>query len=122
MATARQSGHTTAAYTVAKEYFNNAIFLSPTYDISSRLNDNFVRFLIKNNIQIVSYTKRHISTKDKKYHFGSYNSLEFSKGLNCEAVFIDPACMLRPREIDDIYRTFAPCMYNNSEKFFIFIG
>ena len=101
MRSARRSGHTTAMCKVAYEYFNKVIFLCPTIGLANRLYNTFVS-LYKNEDDIIQRTSGTIITKCGGYFFGSYESLDKFRGIDCEAVFIDPSCMLKPKKEEQI--------------------
>jgi len=124
MCVARRSGHTTAMCKIAQKYFNSAIFLSPTMEISNNLYKGFAALYEVYDDDFVYLKKRNgtMLTRDGEYFFGSYKSLNKFRGIDCEAVFIDPSCFLRPKETDEIYEILGPCMQNYPQKFFIFIG
>lgn len=120
MCTARGSGHTTAICKVAKEYFENAIFLSPTVEMSERLNECF-RSLQVDSSEFVKTNKHEIFGRNGRYLFGTYNSLDTFRGNECEAVFVDGTFMMNNKKEEDIYTILSPCMCKYSQRFFIFI-
>jgi len=123
MATSRRSGHTTAICKIAQSYFNSAIFLSPNLDVSRFLCEAFKkRYDVEGIKKITKNTRDTILTKDGGYFFRSYRSIDGIRGIDCEAIIIDPACLLKPKEEDKIYRDLGPCMHTYLEKFFIFVG
>jgi hypothetical protein len=117
----RRTGHTTAMCKVAYEYFDKVAILGFNYDMAEKLSGLFFSPLIKDDKNIIKHNKMEIITTNGYYLFGSKNSLDRFRGWEIEAVFIDVACMLKPKEEKEIYRVFAPCMCNHSQKFFVFI-
>ena len=120
MCTARRSGHTTAMCKLANEYFDKVIFLSPNQEMSYRLFD-YCDSLHSSSIEKSSRHKDEIVTKTGTYLFGSHNSLNNFRGMECEAVFIDGTFWLNAKKEDEIYSALTPCMKNNPQRFFIFI-
>lgn len=121
MCSSRGSGHTTSMCKLAKEYFDKVIFLSPNHDMSERLNDCFQN-LHSSRIEKSSRHKDEIVTQSGHYLFGSHNSLNNFRGMDCEAVFIDGTFMLNTiSKENEIYSTLAPCMKKYPQRFFIFI-
>lgn len=123
MCSARQSGHTTAMCKVAYEYFDKVAFLCPNCDIARMVSSNCFSKVIKEYSKgdIIKHNSLETITKDGYYMFGSYKNLNTFRGREFEAVFVDPSCLLKPKEEKEIYAIMAPCMLNYPQKFFVFI-
>ena len=119
MCTARQSGHSTAIFRIAREYFEKVIFLSPTLKMSERLNECFLGKI--DGLDLVKANKHEVLTRKDRYLFGTHNSLDVFRGQECEAVFVDGTFNMSVSKEDDIYTVLAPCMQNYPQRFFIFV-
>jgi len=119
MTTSRQSGHTTAVCKLAHEYFDSAILMSPTYEMSKRF-CQFLRHVIPDS-EITKITKSELATNNGGYYFGSYKSIDIFRGISCEAVIIDGTFDLTPKKEDELYTVLEPCMSRWHQKFFIFV-
>lgn len=122
MCTARRSGHTMAIFKIAREYFEKFIFLSPTLEMSARLNECFLGCLRKiDGLDIMKANEHEILMKKDRYLFGTYNSLDMFRGQECEAVFVDGTFGMTLSKENNIYTVLAPCMQNYPQRFFVFV-
>jgi len=120
LTTSRRSGHTTSVCKLAHEYFDKAIFLSPSLEISKNLNLMF-RNLQRDNSDYKKITDFEILTSNGGYFFGTHNSIDKFRGIDCEAVIIDGTFSLSHQKEEDVYEILGPCMCKHPQKFFIFV-
>ena len=125
-ASSRRSGHSTAIAKIALEYFNKALILSPTLDMSRHLYQYFMSELERQNITAQKITQsKIIITEDHEnmYHFGSLEqNINAFRGISLEAIIVDCAFMMSNAKEEKLYKDFIPAMSCFSEGFWIFIG
>jgi len=123
----RRSGHTTSIVRVIPEYFHRALILSHNLDQARGLSMAFSRYyglkekdIMMRGERIIKRTNDEIETDHSQYVFGSINSLDSFRGCEFEAIVVDCAFMLTPKNITNIYKL-GPCMNINAQSFFIFV-
>jgi len=127
---ARQTGHTTAILYLIRRYFYNALFLSPTHEMSQKLCTTLVNW---NNIfsqkPIYNHTidsvkiKNDFTDENDIYIFKSYKNLNINslRGTMFEAIVVDGTFGLNDKIIKMIYEQLSVNMTHNHFKFFYFI-
>jgi hypothetical protein len=122
MCTSRQSGHTTAICRLAVEYFNRALFLSPTERITENIMGRICKQLEKENYHITHLKHSVIeSSEGHIYLFASLNNFKKFIGDEVEAIFIDGTFDLTESKKDELYHLLEPCMQTQPQKFFIMV-
>ena len=125
MTCSRRSGHSTAIAKLIPEYFNRALILAHTLDMTKRNLERFLQMGEKdkylNGEIIQKYTCNKIITESSEYIFSSINCLDKFRGEKFQAIVVDVACLVSKNEIEEIYDILGDCMNIYSEKFFIFI-
>jgi len=125
----RRSGHSHNIIELAMKHFDNAVFISPTKDISDRLFDLMrCYYCYCNSDGIKNQNKKRGTikmTSGSLYRFINIFQKYKLKNIETEAIFVDGFVVMEnnfKEKIDDIYNIGSVCMANNPYKFFIFVG
>jgi hypothetical protein len=125
--TARRSGHSTALVNVVLDTFHNVLFLSPNIAMTERLRDLACATLKEKVLGTSKSTVGEIwGQDDSRYFFKPFTclkpqSVDALRGYSFEAICVDCANFLKPKQADVIYKEFAPHVFTSKYKFFIFM-
>lgn len=125
MATARQSGHSTAiANFLVKHNKMSWLVLAENQNIVERI-AQITSKIITDNPKIDSstkITKRNIQFKNGAFiNFDSINAIDNIRGMELDGVIVDCASFISKTKIEELYRTALPSMRLKPYVFFIFV-
>jgi hypothetical protein len=112
MCSARQTGHSSSLLQLAKEHYDNVLFLSPNITMSKRLQEKWLPYCC------------YIIYNHKNFHFESIKSKFYEKYIafnNLDAIMIDNSYFMSNSDIENIYNLAQHTLKHDKNTYVIFV-